>query len=368
MSATQQTQVRLSAQAQAGSITVGLLAASFLLPTAMLTDGANFLKRDGSVAMTAALNLGGYAPTNGGTPVNANDLVTKAYADAIRNGTRLHFARVLATTNQTLSGLPTIDGVTLTAGDVPLLTGQTTGSQNGPWVVASGAWTRPSDWASGAVLGEGQYFIIDADGTTYKNSKFFVTNTSSITVDTTVPTFQQDQTGTAYTAGAGLTLTGSQFKTANGNGIGLDGSSNITVTPDPSRMLQTVAAGVGIKDGTAAQLLMANSSGNASYQTMSGDATISSSGVVALAAGVVKNGGVVKQEVATGALNGTNTVFTSAQIPKTASNVTVYLNGMAQVTGASNDFVPSGGASSVFTATFNTAPLATDRVTFDYFV
>src|ERR1035437_1965627 len=55
-------------------------------------------------------------------------------------------AAVVATSNVALSGLLTIDGYTLLAGDHVLCAGQTTGSQNGPWVAAAGAWARPSTY------------------------------------------------------------------------------------------------------------------------------------------------------------------------------------------------------------------------------
>ncbi len=58
----------------------------------------------------------------------------------------------IAVANQaTLTGLSqTIDGVVLdTAGMRVYLAKQTTPAQNGIWVVASGAWTRPADWATG---------------------------------------------------------------------------------------------------------------------------------------------------------------------------------------------------------------------------
>ncbi len=58
--------------------------------------------------------------------------------------------RVLSFSNTVLSGLPTLQGITLIAGDRIILNGQSTGSQNGPWVVASGAWSRPADMPTGS--------------------------------------------------------------------------------------------------------------------------------------------------------------------------------------------------------------------------
>jgi hypothetical protein len=49
-----------------------------------------------------------------------------------------------------LSGTTTIQGVALGVGDRILLAGQTTASQNGIYVVASGAWSRAADMAAGS--------------------------------------------------------------------------------------------------------------------------------------------------------------------------------------------------------------------------
>lgn len=50
--------------------------------------------------------------------------------------------RTMANSNVTKSGRQTIDGVVCVSGDPVLLTGQTTGSENGVWVVKDGAWER----------------------------------------------------------------------------------------------------------------------------------------------------------------------------------------------------------------------------------
>lgn len=57
----------------------------------------------------------------------------------------------VATTNLALTGLQTVDGVTLAAADRVLLTAQTTASQNGVYAAAAGAWVRstPEDTAAG---------------------------------------------------------------------------------------------------------------------------------------------------------------------------------------------------------------------------
>jgi hypothetical protein len=54
--------------------------------------------------------------------------------------------KVVSTTNITLSGTQTIDGVAVGVGDRVLVAGQTTKTQNGVYIVASGAWTRDTDF------------------------------------------------------------------------------------------------------------------------------------------------------------------------------------------------------------------------------
>jgi hypothetical protein len=347
------------------TITQGLLDPAIAIPDSYLANGAEFIKRNGSVAFTGNISLGNNRITGLGNGTGATDAINLGQLQAYINGLHIHFARLVQATNlTTLSGLAAIDGITPTAGDEVFLIGQTTQSQNGPWLVASGAWTRPPDWATGSIQTEGHYWIIEPDGTTYKNSKWFLANVASVTVDTTAVTFQQDLSGTAYTFSNGLVLSGTSVTTKRGNGISLDGSDQITVTPDPNRMLQTIAAGVGIKDGTAAQLLMANSAGNASYQTMSGDATISSAGALTVnhtaGSGFLKYTDAVANEVPGGTPNGAVTAFTLASAPQVTS-LSLYKNGTLQKPGAGNDYTISG-----INITMLSAPLTGDQLLASY--
>jgi hypothetical protein len=67
-----------------------------------------------------------------------------------------------------LSGLAqTIDDVPLnTPGMRVLLANQTNQAQNGIWVVQSGAWTRPTDWASSSARRVGEIVIVESGGST----------------------------------------------------------------------------------------------------------------------------------------------------------------------------------------------------------
>lgn len=93
--------------------------------------------------------------------------------------------------NQTLSGAPTIDSFATTAGSsIVLLSAQTTGSQNGPWIVQSGAWTRPAWYASGSTTQvDGYSAILIRNGLKYQGTSWKQTNSAAITIDTTSTTW-----------------------------------------------------------------------------------------------------------------------------------------------------------------------------------
>lgn len=100
--------------------------------------------------------------------------------------------QVVATTNQSLSGLPTIDGVTLTNNARLLLIAQNTSSQNGLWItpaIGNGAWARPTDFASNSnQIG----IAVDVEGGTQNAaSRYILTGTTTVVVDTSPQTWDE---------------------------------------------------------------------------------------------------------------------------------------------------------------------------------
>lgn len=93
----------------------------------------------------------------------------------------------LAVANLTLSALQTIDGTTVVDGSIVLCTAQTTASQNGPWVAHSGAWTRPTWFASGSAQPQFLTELVRT-GTLYQGTTWRMT-TAAVTVDTTAQTW-----------------------------------------------------------------------------------------------------------------------------------------------------------------------------------
>lgn len=90
-----------------------------------------------------------------------------------------------------LSGTTTLDGIAAGVGTRVFLAFQSTGAQNGPWVVQSGIWTRPPDFAAGSQQ-LGVTVEIEA-GTTYGGTFWSLTNATPVTVDTTAQTWARAQ-------------------------------------------------------------------------------------------------------------------------------------------------------------------------------
>lgn len=143
--------------------------------------------------------------------------------------------RAVATSNITLSGAQTVDGVSLVAGDRVLVTGQTTGSQNGIYLVAAGAWARTTDADTSGEFAPGKQVFVE-EGTAYDNSGWAYIGVASPTIGTTAITFTQVSGLGQIIAGAGLTKTGNTLD------VGTASSSRIVVNADN---IDLAASGVG---------------------------------------------------------------------------------------------------------------------------
>lgn len=166
-------------------------------------------------APTAALNLGNQNINNLLDPTTAQQAATKNYVDnAIAGLSWKAPARAASTANiAALSGTMTVDGVALVANDRILVKNQTTGSANGVYVVAAGAWARATDCATAAQLLNMAIYI--EEGTTQSDTGWVMTNNAPITVGTTALTYVQFTGAGTYTAGNGLQLTGNVFSVLN---------------------------------------------------------------------------------------------------------------------------------------------------------
>ena len=209
---------------------------SAAIASSKLADGANFLKKDGSVAFTAAQSMGGFKLTNVGTPTATTDAATKAYVDSVAQGLSVKTAVKVATTaNITLSGTQTIDGVAVNAGDRVLVKNQSTSSENGAYDVAAGAWSRSTDSDTGTELVNAFYFV--QSGTTLQATGWVQSTPGPITLGSTSLVFSQFSGAAEYQAGAGMTKTGLTFDVVTAD------ASRIVVNPDNIDLATTGVTG-----------------------------------------------------------------------------------------------------------------------------
>ncbi len=150
---------------------------------------------------------------NLGTGSQPTDAVNLAQLQSALAGLSWHGAARCASTGNVSISAPgaAIDGVTLAVGDRVLLKNQTTASQNNIYVFqgASSPLTIATDGQQGS-LNAGAAFYVD-EGTINADTAWTISTDGSITVGTTAVTFSKFGAGIAYTAGGGLTLTGTTF-------------------------------------------------------------------------------------------------------------------------------------------------------------
>ncbi len=144
---------------------------------------------------------------------SAQDAVTYSQLQAVLNGRDFKDSvRAATTANGTLATAyangQVIDGVTLVTGNRILLKNQTSGSENGIYVVAaSGAPSRATDADSATKITSNMTVMVE-EGTTLADTQWTMTNNGAIVVGTTALVFAQTGAGTTYTAGSGISIGG----------------------------------------------------------------------------------------------------------------------------------------------------------------
>lgn len=158
------------------------------------------------------------------------------------------------------------DGITYVQGDTALLTAQTSGLTNGPYivgVVAAGVapLTRPSWWSAGAEIQPGQVIQVGGDGTIFGGSEWKALCAKSKIVDTDDPVFYPRVCKGTVTLVAGtITLGATQglfVKSITASAILITRNTANTTTLTTGGYAAAVASRTAGVSGTAAAVLQA---------------------------------------------------------------------------------------------------------------
>lgn len=231
---------------QIGGSTIDLRARSTMTGTQTASTISNFdtqvrtSRLDQMAAPTASVAMNSQKLTGLTAGTGSGDSVEYAqFQTAIANATAgVEFknpVKAVSTSNiASMSGTTTVDGVSLGVGDRLLAAGQSTASQNGTWVIQSGAWTRPSDgtFTGGAVVAVDQ-------GTSNADTLWMLTTNGNITIDTTGQTWVKYAAGSTYSAGNGISIISNIVAAvaAAGGGLSVSGSG-IAVDATVERKLE----------------------------------------------------------------------------------------------------------------------------------
>lgn len=148
------------------------------------------------------------------TPTGSNDVTNKAYVDFVAAGlTWKQAVRVATTANiTTLSGLLTIDTITVTDGERVLVKNQGTAANNGIYTASAGPWARASDANSWDEY-VGAITFVESGG--QAGSAWYSSAQPGGTLGVTAINWSNFSVASTYTAGTGLTLLSNEFSITN---------------------------------------------------------------------------------------------------------------------------------------------------------
>ena len=255
-------------------------------------------------------------------PVSAYDLVNKTYVDYFAAGLSWKTPAIAATTANlaSLSGLLTIDTVTLAAGDIVLVKDQSTASQNGIYLAASGAWSRSP---GGDVWGEYVGALIFVVEGTQAGSAWYCTAQPGGTLGTTSINWSNFSVSASYTAGTGLTLVGTQFSITPVGAAATYGSASSVpvITTNASGQVSAVTNTAIAISNAAVSGLGTMSTQNANAVAITGG-TIEGTTVGATTAATVRGTTITATSQFTGAGTGLTGTATSLSIGGNAATAT----------------------------------------------
>jgi len=277
---------------------------------------------------TGQVHVGGFRIESVGTPTASTDAATKQYVDDVAQGLAVHAPCVVASTDTlaTMSGgtvtydngtsgvgatltiagstLTAIDGVTLSTDDRILIKDESTSAHNGIYVYTSSTvLTRASDFDTPTEMAGGDFTFV-SQGTVYNDTGWVMTDPVT-TVGTSDVNFVQFSGAGSFTAGAGLTLTGTEFS-VNVDGLTTDIQGGNVVVKTSA---QLTTPNIGEATGTSL-----TATGNVAGGNLTTTGVVSATGNVV--GGNLTTAGVVD---ATGNISGGN--LTTSGVVSATGNV-----------------------------------------------
>jgi len=297
--------------------------------------------------------------------------LTKPRAAQIFNLDYKQSTRVVTTTNITLTGgTPSlVDGVSLTTGDRVLVTGQTAGTQNGLYYVATlgsgsnGTWARTSDGNDNGEIEAGMIVMV-TEGVIYADTQWKLITDDPIVIGTTALTFTQNYMANSISSGTSNVVVSSNANVT----ISSAGTANVllisstgTVTTGTASVTGNISANYILGNGvslTGVITSVANINSGSSNVTV-----VSSGGNVTVGIGGTSNVAVFT----TSGLNITGNISVSGNVLGNGSQLT-GINSFSNVTVTGGNAVLADSISDTLTLTAGSgisivADPATDTIT-----
>ena len=317
---------------------------------------------------TSIATTTGTISTNASSATDIVNLLTlQAYAAGISWKNPVTAA---TTANITLSGLQTVDTVSLVAGNTVLVKNQTDNTKNGIYQVNTGAWTYATGSTTWAQYVSALVFV---EYGTQAGSAWYCSAQPGGTLGTTAMVWSNFSVSSTYTAGTGLTLSGYQFSITPQGTAGTYGSASsvpVFVTNASGQVTSVTNTNIAI---AASQI----TSGTISSSLISGSYT-GITGVGTLTAGTWNAGTIGVAYGGTGATtltgylkgNGTSAFTASTTIPTTdlsgtISNAQLANSTISGVALGSNLFSLTAGTNITFSSgtTYNGSAAITINAT-----
>lgn len=201
--------------------------ASLSISEAQLVDGTILPRLAADETVTGAWTFD--QRVSGRNPQLPTHFATKLYVDNLVTG--LDFkqsCRAATTSNITLSGLQTIDGVTVIAGNRVLVKNQTDAKENGIYTVDVSVWTRAADADNSPIIeiSSGMYCFIE-EGTINASTGWVLASSDPVMLGSTDLLFTQFTGLGQIAAGNGLSKSGSTLSVSTASDRITSGVSGI---------------------------------------------------------------------------------------------------------------------------------------------